>query len=184
MDLADHQRKLLGLFRSSYQVCAEDDPYIHKVSASKDLQEGKKNIFLWRIFVLERTCPLTFRLLRRRNLLGETLGAFIRQHNISPFRETQAPDFLEAMSEHTDSLIASVAQFELALLKVRAGDPGSYSVHWSVDPYGVLDSLAKDIPLDERLDPNDYQIIISGAIPDYFRITRVGVKGCTTSSKN
>jgi hypothetical protein len=40
---------------------------------------------------LERTCVLTFTLLKRRNLLQETLSAFITQHNISPFsRDTGA----------------------------------------------------------------------------------------------
>src|SRR5947209_19432812 len=124
MDLAAHQRKLLGLFRSTYQVAADDDAYIHRVAQSKHLEEARRNIFLWRIFVLERTAVLTFTLLKRRNLLEPTVADFITRQNISPFRETQAPAFLEALAGHPDSLIASVAQFELALLKVRQGDPG------------------------------------------------------------
>src|SRR5438093_1790613 len=99
MDLADHQRKLLGLFRSTYQVRADDDSYIHRVAQSKDLEEARRNVFLWRVYVLERTCVLTFTLLKRRNLLKETLNAFITRQNISPFRETQAPAFLEALSD-------------------------------------------------------------------------------------
>ena len=73
MDLADHQRKLLGLVRSSYQVRADDDAYIHNVAQSEDLEEARRNIFLWRIYVLERTAALTFTLLKQRNpqsLLG------------------------------------------------------------------------------------------------------------------
>ena len=46
MDLAAHQRKLLGLFRSTYQVCGDDEAYIHKVAQSRDLEEGRRNIFL------------------------------------------------------------------------------------------------------------------------------------------
>ena len=71
--------------------------------------------------MLERTCALTVNLLRRRGLLGEALDAFIANENISPFRETQAPAFLESLSVHPDQLVACVAQFELALMKVRAG---------------------------------------------------------------
>src|SRR5215469_1289389 len=113
MDLATHQRKLLGLFRSTYQVRGDDEDYIHRVAQSKDLEEGRRNILLWRVWVLERTAVLTFNLLKRRHLLEEAVSAFMRQCNISPFRETQTPAFLEAMSGHADSLVASVAQFEL-----------------------------------------------------------------------
>jgi hypothetical protein len=118
MDLATHQRKLLSLFRSNYQAHPDDDSYIQRIARSKDLKEARGNIFLWRIWVLERTAPLTFALLKHRKLLNQAVTAFIKGHNISPFRETQAPEFLAMLSTHDDSLIASVAQFELALLNV------------------------------------------------------------------
>src|SRR5258708_40331862 len=128
MDLATHQRKLLGLLRSTYQVSEEDDAYLQRVAASKDLHEARRNVYLWRIWVLERTCPLTFGLLARRGLLEHLVSEFIQQRNISPFRETQGPDFLQKMSRHADALLAAVAQFELALRKVREGDPAPYAV--------------------------------------------------------
>jgi len=170
MDLATHQRKLLGLFRTTYQVCDDDDAYIRKVAESKDLAEGRRNISLWRIYVLERTCTLTVNLLRRRNLLGEALSNFIAKNNISPFRETQAPAFLEELTHHQDHLIASVAQFELALMKVREGSPHSYVVTWCVDPYSILNSLAKDAPLDGDVIEGTYKVMISRDIPGQFQI--------------
>jgi hypothetical protein len=174
MNLAAHQRILLGLFRSTYQVTPDDDAYVHKVAQSKDLEEGRRNIFLWRIFVLERTAVLTFTLLKHRRLLEETLGAFITQHNISPFRETQAPAFLESLTDHRDRLIASVAQFELALLRVRQGDPASYVVHWDVDPRTILNSLVRDIPLDDNAPKGAYEIRISRQLPSHFEIVSLG----------
>src|ERR1044072_8823464 len=153
MNLANHQRILLGLIRSNYQVRANDDDYFHRVSQSKDLEEARGNIFLWRVYVLERACILTFTLLKQRNLLTQELEKFISRHNISPFRETQPPDFLEALSFHDDPLIASVAQFELALLKVKQGDPGSYTVSWFVEPHTVLNNLAKNVLVDEEILP-------------------------------
>ena len=170
MNLAIHQRKLLSLFRCSYQPAADDDAYIQKVAQSKDLEEARRNIFLWRIYVLERTCFLTFTLLKRRNLLQEALSAFIARRNISPFRETQAPAFLEALQTHPDKLIASVAEFELALRKVRNGDPGFYVVRWNVEPHGILHSLARDIPLDEKLREGAYEIFVSRDLPGQFQI--------------
>jgi hypothetical protein len=177
MDLATHQRKLLSLFRDTYQVLAGDDAYISEVAQSKHLEEGRRNILLWRIYVLERTCPLTVTLLRRRNLLEDTLSAFMARNNISPFRETQGPAFLEKLSDHYDRLIASVAQFELALMKVREGDPGSYIVPWDVAPYAILNSLARDIPLSEDAMPEgSYQILISRDLPRQFQILSVGTE--------
>ena len=173
MDLANHQRILLGLIRSNYQVRPDDDAYFHRVSQSKDLEEARGNIFLWRVYVLERTCVLTFTLLKQRNFLKQELDAFIRQHNISPFRETQAPAFLETLSSHSDPLIASVAQFELSLMKVRQGDPRAYTVSWAVEPHTILNNLAKNIPIEEeRVPDGDYQILISRDLPSLFQIDR------------
>ena len=175
MDLANHQRILLGLIRSNYQVRPDDDSYFHKVSQSRDLEEARGNILLWRVYVLERACVLTFTLLKQRNLLKQALDAFITQYNISPFRETQPPDFLEGLSGHDDSLVACVAQFELSLWKVRQGDPASYTVSWSVEPHTILNNLAKGIPVDEENVPRgDYQILISRDLPLLFQIDRCG----------
>lgn len=178
MDLATHQRKLLGLFRSTYQVCADDDAYIHKVAQSKDLEEGRRNIFLWRVFVLERTCALTTNLLRQRNILEEILHRFIAGNNISPFRETQAPAFLESLSGHPDHLIASVARFELALMKVRQGDPVTYVIPWKVEPDSVLNSLAKNISLKNGVPQGRYQILVSRNIPGNFEISSLPDRNC------
>lgn len=178
MDLATHQRKLLGLFRSTYRPSAADDIYIHNVAQSRDLQEGRRNILLWRTWVLERTCALTVRLLRQRNLFDATLAAFIERNNISPFRETQAPRFLEALSNYSDGLIRSVAQFELALLRVRQGDTATYVIPWSLDPYPVLDSLANDMPLRDRVSEGAYEIVVSQNLPYEFQIRRLGTHAC------
>ncbi len=171
MDLANHQRILLGLIRSNQQPRPDDDAYFHKVSQSRDLEEARGNIFLWRVYVLERACVLTFALLKQRNLLDQELDAFIRQHNISPFRETQPPDFLEALTSHEDPLIAAVAKFELSLWKVKQGDPESYTVDWPIEPHTILYNLAKDLPIDEESAPEgDYQILISRDLPSFFQI--------------
>jgi hypothetical protein len=179
MDLAVHQRKLLGLFKSTYRVGAHDDAYIQQVAESKDLEEARGNILLWRVWVLERTAALTFSLLKQRNILQETMNAFIREHNISPFRETQAPAFLEALSDHHDSLIASVARFELAFLKVRQGDPDLYVVPWNVNPYTILNSLAKGLPLEDSVPEGAYEIRISRGFPSHFQIVRVHGRSTT-----
>jgi len=170
MDLAEHQRKLLGLIRDTYMVSPDDDAYIRRVAASRDLQEARRNVFLWRVYVLERTCVLTFRLLRQWGLLSDVLSAFIARHNISPFRETQAPALLKTLCRHPDELISAVARFELALMKVREGDPATYVVFWNVEPHGVLNSLARDLPVDRPVPEGRYAVRISRDVPGLFEI--------------
>ena len=170
MDLATQQRKLLGLFRSTYTVTADDDSYIQKVARSRDLAEGKKNIALWRVWVFERTCALTVNLLRRRKTLNRLIEGFIASQNISPFRETQAPAFLEWLANSDDDLVASVAKFELALMKVRQGDRHTYTISWKVEPASLLHCLAKDLPFDDEVRSGNYEVVVSREIPENFRI--------------
>ena len=170
MDLATYQRKLLALFRNTYTVEEDDDAYIRAIAQSKELIEGRKNILLWRVFVLERTCPLTVNLLRRRDLLEEILEALIMETNISPFRETQGPVFLEKLSNHDDCMIAAVAQFELALMNVKQGDPARYVIHWDQEPHGILYSLAQNTPFAPDIPKGSYDILVAHDLPGQFKI--------------
>jgi hypothetical protein len=173
MDLATHQRNLLALLRSNNDPTV-DDLYIRRVAQSRDLEEAKRNVFLWRIFVLERTCALTFTLLRQRKQLGEALQSFIKDQNICPFRETQAPAFLEFVCQHEDGLTAAVAQFELALLKVKNGDSGFFVIDWPTDPHRVLLNLAKNLPVENTPPGGAYQIQVSRSLPLGFEISEIG----------
>jgi hypothetical protein len=170
MNLARQQRMLLSLLRGSYNAGPGDDPYILKVARSRDLAEARRNVLMWRVYVLERTCALTFALLKQRDLLDEALTEFIKRHNISPFRETQGPMFLEALREHPDPLVASVSQFELALMRVRQGDSGSYVIPWTVEPSTVLHKLARSLPLSQNLHEGTYQIRVSRDLAHQFEI--------------
>ncbi|WP_374583240.1 hypothetical protein [Pseudoduganella sp.] len=173
MDLASHQRILLGLMRATFEPGAADAPYYHRVAASIDLQEARGNVYLWRVFVLERTCVLSVALLRQRGLLEEALQAFIRRQNISPFREYQPLAFLAFLAGHADPLVVAVAQFELALMKVRAGDAGSYVVDWCCDPAPLLHALAQGAPLPAPAAPAAYRSTVSAALPHLFEINSV-----------
>ena len=168
MDLATHERNLLSLVRHNRLLDA-DDPYLRRVARSSFLQEARRNVFLWRIYVLERTCPLTFALLRGRDLLGAAVDDFIARHNISPFRETQAPLFLAAMAGHRDELVALVAGFERALLLVRQGDPTVHAFDWPVEPASVLHRLARREPVD-AVEPGAHRVVVSAALPRWFEI--------------
>jgi hypothetical protein len=170
MDLASHQRILLGLIRSNYEVQPDDDDYFHRVARSPDLKEAQGNIFLWRVYVLERTCVLTTALLRQKRLLEPALQAYIRKHNVSPFREYQPLGFLGSLARHADPLVVSVSQFELALMKVREGDTGTYSIAWEVDPHAVLAWLARGEPLEMQPESGRYVTRVSRELFGLFEI--------------
>ncbi len=172
MTLAAQQRTLLGLLRSTYDGRHDDDPYIRAVAASADLREARRNILLWRVYVLQRTCPLTFALLKSRGQLGDAVEAFINECNISPFRETQAPDFLDRLSTQPD-LVGAIAQFERALMRVRDGAPGPFVIPWTIDPHPILYNLATHRALDEQIAVGEWQIVVSPGEPGLFRIDRM-----------
>lgn len=172
MNLATHQRTLLGLIRDNPAVQLHGDPYFLKVACSPDLQEARGNIALWRVYVLERTCVLTVELLRQNGHFDAVLQEFIRTQNLSPFREYQPLAFLAALDAHPDPLLASVSQFELALMKVRDGDPGIYEVDWTVNPYEVLHGLAQRLPFVATSDGSHYLTRVAGHLPHHFEVER------------
>ena len=73
------------------------------------------------------------------------------------------------MSDHPEPLVASVAQFELALRRVKHGDPGRYVISWRHgNPLPILNALAKDTPFE---DPGvTRQIVISHDLPSLFHV--------------
>ncbi len=173
MDLATHQRALLGLIRSTHEVDAAADAYFHRVAASEDLKEARGNIFLWRVYVLERTCVLTVALLRQRRRLDAALQEFIRMRNISPFRELQPLAFLEFLADDADALVVSVSQFELGLTKVREGDSSSRVVHWRQEPRRILKALAENAPIDAESCDGTYLTRLSRDLPYLFDVEPV-----------
>jgi len=144
MNLAQHQRAMLRLVRFGGDAASADDAYVGAVAASRDLQEARHNVFLWRAYVLAHTAPLTFNLLKHRGLLKAALDEYIARHNLSPYRETHAPLFLEQMSAHPDPTVARVARFEAALRLARRGDARSWTIGWDRDPVPLLAQLAQD----------------------------------------
>ena len=105
--------------------------------------------------------------------LGDAVDTFINQRNISPFRETQAPDFLDMLSTRRD-LVGAIAQFERALILVRDGAPGAFVIPWTIDPHPVLYNLAKQRPVDEHSAAGEWRIVVSQMEPGLFRIERLG----------
>lgn len=170
MDLATHQRALLGLLRAPEPPRDDADPYLQQLARSPDLAEARGNIALWRLYVLERSCVLTVELLRQRGDFATVLDGFIRTHNLSPFREFQPRAFLAHLATHADALVVAVSQFERGLLQLREGGPDPSPVPWPVDPHPVLRALATAEPLPAARPASPHLIRLSGALPRGFTI--------------
>ena len=167
MELAHLQRALQGLIRGTYQATDDTPPYLRMVSASEHLAMVRDVVRWWRSFQAARFCVLTSTLLRRRGQFDASIDAFLRMHRISPFIEEFGAAFLVEMTTHPDGLVRSVAQFELALLKVKKGDREDHSVHWDQDPAAVLESLIKDGPLSSPA-IGVYRTVVTNRVPDLF----------------
>jgi hypothetical protein len=117
------------------------DSYLELVQGSGELAAIREIAIWWRTYHLERTCVHTARLMRRLGLFGHAVAEFYASAPASPFAEELGRQFVAAMSGHTDPLVASMAQFEAALLKVRAGSAGRYGIEWDRNPNDVFRAL-------------------------------------------
>src|SRR5712692_2750089 len=138
MDLAKHQQALLSLITRGTDCGETDDPYIRSVAHCPQL-ELLREVVLWlREFDIDRTCVLTSGLLKRRGLFKQTVREFAARGLITPYPSELAEAFLEDTARHPDHMVASTAQFELAVIKVKRGDTREYSVDWPCDPRPIL----------------------------------------------
>lgn len=172
MDLTTHQRQLLSLIKSPNKVPDSDDPYIRTVAQSRHLEIMHEIIVFWKMVGLERLCILTSNILKRRNLFDQAVRTFVSTHDISPFIDRAGVQFLEEMSVHSDSLIASIAQFELAYIKIKRGDQGFHIIDWGYEPQAVLNSILLNLPLDETAICGSYQTIVSQSIPNSYQVIK------------
>ena len=164
------QRQLRDLIKHSYQPTADDHPYIRSVAGSPGLTMVQDIILWWRAFLLEQYCRLTARALKERQCFEETVDAFTRARRLPPFVEDLGEEFLQEMRHHPDNLLASVAQFEYALLCVKRGSEISHVVSWDYEPYGILHCLTQGLPLATAQIPGRYQVVVSRHLPGYFQV--------------
>ena len=170
MDLPTLQTKLLGLIKSTYEVADEDEAYIKAIAQSEHLRMVREIVLWWRAFGVGRFCPLTSMLLKQRALFDEAITEFVRKRSISPFVEKLGSTFLEDMSQHRDTLVALLARFELALIKVKRGDPAEYIVDWNCDPNAVLRSVLNAESFDFEAARGLFRTTVSRHLPEMFAV--------------
>ena len=138
--LEHRQRGLLDLVKNRGPIPC--DPYLQQVANSASWQCSKIALW-WRAVSLEAQCRFTARLLKRLGCFDARIGDYFDRHATSPFIEELSFGFLASLHDHGDPLVRSIAQFELALLKVRSGSADKYSVEWNRNPDRVVLALER-----------------------------------------
>lgn len=136
-----YQRGLLDLVKE--RGTPPNDPYLRKVASSRELAMIREIAIWWRKFQLESQCRLTSRLLKRLDCFDETVVSYFNNNQTSPFVEELTDDFLSSLRKHPDCLIRTISQFELALLRARAGVDEHFEILWDRHPDLIFKSLEK-----------------------------------------
>lgn len=171
MDLGAHQRGILALLKSTEPV--QSDTYLRQIAGSDELRLAREVVLWWHAFRIERYCPLTSALLKLLNTFEPSVEQVFRAAGLSHFIEETGAAFLAAMSTHSDGLVAAVAQFEYALLRVKLGDTEEYRVVWNSDPRYVLEALVNDTPLDLPAWRGSYVTVVQRDLPQMIQVLRM-----------
>lgn len=159
------QRDLRRLLTDPGAQCSTH--YAEQLKSSNRLVLLQECILNWRELTIETSCPLTSRMLTvKRTRISKVANL---KRGSSPFSEVLARDFLTGLSAHDDPLIASIAQFELALLDLREGHSEPRTIQWKTEPNEVLAVLLFGGSLDE-VRPGAYLMTVSPDIPGGFRV--------------
>jgi hypothetical protein len=137
--LEQQQRGLLNLIKG--RGAPPEDAYLRQVAGSAELAIVREIAVWWRAFQIEDQCHFTSRLLKRRGCFDTAVTTYFNNNATSPFVEELSHDFLSCLRHHDDPLVRAVSQFELALLKVRAGSTECVEIHWDRHPNEVILAL-------------------------------------------
>jgi hypothetical protein len=172
MKLVELQRHLLALITGHAMAC-EDEEYVRLVQQSPHLITLHKIIALWRVYDLERACPLTVAFLKRQGMFDTQLQRFVQTSITSPFIEAIAMAFLDLLAHDSSLYLASLAQFERALLRVKQGDEQVFRIAWPCEPYALLAYALGKLAIFPPL-TDGYWTLVARGIPDLFHAVADG----------
>jgi hypothetical protein len=167
MTLAVIQRGLAEVIRTG--ATTSGDEYVRSVVGSDRVDLLREIVLWWRTFGVQRACPLTSRLLLRQDRLDGVVAQFVADHSISPYIEDLAQTFVDSLRQDDDSLVAAVASFEAAIIRVKRGNRDRHVIEWPTEPYGVLGALLGDGPLPPPTGASAWTIV-SAELPRRFEV--------------
>jgi hypothetical protein len=165
-----YQRGLLDLLKSRGSM--PEDPYLHRVAESNELKMLREIAVWWRTFQIEAQCRFTSRMLKRLHCFHEEVISYFTANRTSPFVEELSRDFLSWLRSHDNLLVRTVAEFERALLEVRAGCAERFEILWDRHPDLVFRALENG---DEFPTPEPeyvYRMVIARELPAMVACSR------------
>lgn len=169
MDLRTYQRKLAGLIKGD-APCPDDDAHLRRIAASDNLAVTREIILWWRQLSLERRCVLTSSALKQLGIFEAETRRFVDRWRFSPFVEELAEEFLTSLADHEIAVVASLARFERALIKVKLGAVGTVSIGWRHNPYAVFDALLNGGTLRGIKSEGRFTTVVSANLPGLFEV--------------
>jgi hypothetical protein len=124
---------------------------------------------------LEQYCPLTVDALRMIGMWAADFGDFAMRSRVLDTANDAGPRFLAEMAGHPHALVASVAQFEAAMKKVREGHTDDQVIGWSHSPNRVLAALREGERLDLDAARGSFWTIVAHDLPGNYHVLAVGV---------
>ena len=162
MDLEQQQQSLLELLKCR-SLSSQEDEYLRTVRESHGLAMSREVAVWWRSLGLQRNAPHTCGLLKRLRRYDELLNRFYCENAVSPYMEVMAEQFLSLLANDSDSLVACVARFELAVM--QSASEAVVECHechedFDRDPGALLDAIQYGRPLPEP-DGMTHELVIA-----------------------
>jgi hypothetical protein len=170
MKTKQHQQLILELIKEKKTFTEADGPYVNHLKNSLELEVARDISIWWRSMQIERYCFITANYLKLTSQFNAVIKAFYRVTNVSPYIERVGQSFLDYLQQSDDELLATIANFEDKLKRVKKGDNGKYSIVWHYEPYAVLDLLIKGQPLELESIKGNYLTIIDAALENQFEV--------------
>ena len=168
MKLAHYQRRIYQLVRGADTV-GEGDPDWLKAQADHGQLALTREISDWWVaYNVEIGCVLSARLLRRLGLWQATLDEVLGSGPAIAYLPHLTDHFLCHVSTSQNELVAALARFERALIRIKNGDAGRYEIPWPVNPLLLLNALLEEETLPEA-DGNSYETVVSAEFPEGYK---------------
>ncbi|HET9464648.1 MAG TPA: hypothetical protein VFO71_03875, partial [Gemmatimonadales bacterium] len=119
---------------------------------------------------LEQYCPLTVGALRLVGAWAADLSDFAMLVRRLGLVGDNGARFMVEMAGHMHPLVASVAQFEAAIKKVREGHTEDHVIGWSYSPNLVLASLREGERLDLEAARGRYWTVVAHDLPGHYHV--------------
>jgi len=171
--LETYQRGLLDLVKN--RGTSLGDPYLQEVARSRGIVVVREIAVWWRAFQIGAQCPLVSRVLKQYGSFDSTIEHYFASHRTSPFVEELTDHFLAFLCGHSDRFLRTIAEFERALLRARAGSEVTCHIYFDRNPDLAFAGLGRAGTIPSPDSEFRYHMIVDRNLPGMFRCTREAI---------